>query len=249
MYRSVLVGAAVAVFVAGCATQVAGLKKSPTFTYPSIAKGKMAVGGVASASGTMDEGKRSSYANLLRTALMEERKEYNIAPVGVVINKLGSQYNTVINELQTTGSLSDKSVALLKAKVPDVRYVSFARIENDEVNSDRNERSETDKDGKTIPNSQKVITTSQRAVTASLNIYDLQTGEVVWTGSVTKSLSNSHQFDKEKENDLVSVIKAIKGDNISTSVDQKYPFPTPPDSSKVLSRVFVGFGENLPEKD
>ncbi len=235
--------------IAGCATKVAGLKQSATFTHPALLNGKIAVGGVAAATETLDEGKRSTYSNLLRTALLEERKELTVLPVGTVINKVGpSQYQQMLAELQTSGLLSDKSLNTLKSKVADTRYITFARVENDEVNHDRNETANQDRNGKTIEGSEKVVTTARRDLTASLLVYDLKEGDVAWSGSITKSLSNTRQYDKERELGLVSVIKAIKGSE-QVSDAQKYPYPTAPESHKVLALVFEGFGENLPEKD
>jgi hypothetical protein len=247
--RSTLAAAAFALAITGCATKVAGLKQSPTFTFPNITQGKMAVGGVAASSGILDEGKRTSYANLLRTELLEERKEYNIAPVGSVVNRLGRpQYQTIISELQNTGTISDQSLAVLRNKMADTRYVTFALIEHDEVTNDRRETSSTDKNGKVIEGSEKVISSAARNVTASLHVYDLKGGDVAFTGAVTKSLSDSRQYDKENEMGLVSVIKAIKGD-AAAPTDSKYPYPTAPDTMKVLAKVFSGFGENLPKAD
>src|SRR5262249_46244012 len=150
--------------------------------------------------GTLDEGRQTTYANLLRTHLLEERKEYPLSPVGNVMNKLGrTQYQGIMHELQATGSLSDQSVTTLKNKLPDMRYITFARIESDEVSNDRRETSNTDKNGKVVEGSEKVVSSAQRNVTASLHIYDLRNGEVAFTGAVTKVLSDSRQYDKEKE--------------------------------------------------
>lgn len=236
--------------LAACSTKVAGLKQSPTFTHPALVSGKIAIGGVAAATETLDEGRRSTYSNLLRTALLEERKELTVIPVGTVINKVGpSQYQQMIGELQSAGLLSDKSVTSLKAKLPDARYVTFARVENDEVNHDRNETANHDRNGKAISGSEKVVTTARRDLTASILVYDLKEGDVAWSGSITKSLSNTRHYDKEKELGIVSVINAIKGSSNQVPDDQKYPYPSPPESHKVLAMVFEGFGENLPEQD
>jgi hypothetical protein len=249
LIRSSAASMLLALALTGCATKVAGLKQSPTFTFPSIAQGKMAVGGVAASSTLLDEGKRTSYANLLRTELLEERKEYNIAPVGSVVNRLGrQQYQTMMSELANTGSISDQSLSALRTKLADTRYVTFALIEHDEVTTDRRENSSTDKDGRVVPGSEKIVASAQRNVTASLHVYDLKSGDVAFTGAVTKSLGDSRQYEKERESGLVSVIKAIKGDG-NDPIDAKYPYPTAPDTMKVLSKVFTGFGENLPKPD
>src|SRR5579859_3879678 len=92
----------------GCATKVAGLKQSNTFVYPSIVQGKIAVGGVTSAVDTLEESRRNSLANLLRTELLEERKDYNVIPVGTVANKLGkSKYNEILEAFRLDGIVNE----------------------------------------------------------------------------------------------------------------------------------------------
>jgi len=168
--------------------------------------------------------------------------------VGVVMNKLGPKYEAVVKELQNTGTLSDASLRTLRKSLPEARYVAFARIENNEVVTDRSESSNTDKNGNTIEGSEKVISSAHRNVTASLSVYDLELAEVAWSGTVSKSLGSSRQYAKEKEFTLVSVINAIKGTG-AVSADQKYPFPPAPETHQVLAKVFEGFGENMPEQD
>jgi hypothetical protein len=233
----------------GCATKVAGLKQSPTFTFDNIARGKISVGGVALTTAPLSEGHRASLGGILRTALLEERKEFTVLPVGTAASRLGSEYPKVLRELQEAGSLSEASLGLLRRKIRDSRYIAFARVENDEVSKDRHETASSDKEGKPIPGSERVIANAQRSVTASLLVYDLTNGEMAWSGTVTKSLTGSRQYDKEREIGLVSVIKAIKGDSNTQSPEEKYPFPEAPDSKQVLAKVFAGFAENFPEKD
>jgi hypothetical protein len=233
----------------GCATKVAGLRSSPDFTYGNLTRGRILVGGVAVASGAVDEANRNSLAGLLRTALLEERKEVPVGPVGIVPQKLGKLYPTVVGEIELNGTLSEKSIEALRSKVTDTRYITFARVENDQVSQDRREVSNTDRNGNPIPGSAKVVTSAERAVTASLTVYDLKSGNIAWSGSVTKSLSQSREYEKEREIGLVTVIRAIKGDTANQTPEQKYPYPSPPETNKVLARVFAGFAENFPEKD
>ncbi len=249
-FHRVFASMALGLLLAGCATKITGLKQSPSFTYAAVHGGKLAIGGVAAAFDTLDEGRRTSYANVMRNALLEERKDYEIAPVGTLMNRLGrTQYQGLISEMQSTGMLSDRSVSNLKAKLAGIRYAAFSRIENDEVHTDRSESSSTDKNGNIVPGTEKVTSSTTRTVSASMHVYDLQTGELAFTGTVTKSLSDSRSYAKEREMGLVTVIKAIKGSDGQNSQDTQYPYPNAPDTGKVLARVFAGFGENLPKKD
>lgn len=230
-----------------CATKVAGLKQSSHFDYANIIQGKILVGGVTSVMDDMEESRRNSVANLLRTELLEERKDYNVIPAGALSNKLGkAKYHEMLEAYKTEGMLSDVWIQALKKASPQ-RFVAFARIENDNVINDRNEVSDRNDKGEVIPDTARVITTSRRTMSASLNIYDLQANEVAWSGSVTKSLSAQQEFARQKEIGLVSVIKAFKGASEQPD-SERFPYPTAPDVNKVLAKVFEGFAENMPKK-
>jgi hypothetical protein len=236
-------------FASACATRVAGLKQSDTFKFPAIMSGKIAIGGVTSVMEELPESRRNSLGNLLRTRLIEERKEFPVIPPGALASKLGpSKYNELLNDYKNTGLLTENWFKIIKEKLNGNRYVAFARIENEDVNRDRRETDRINDRGQTIPGEGTVTTIASRTITASLSIYDLQLGEVAWSGEVTKSLRNSKDYEKEREIGLVSVIKAIKGSD-NQSDESKYPYPNTPDTNRVLAAVFAGFAENMPKKD
>jgi hypothetical protein len=250
-FKSLFIFAAIcgAGFFAACATKVTGLRQSDSFKYPTIITGKVAIGGVTSVMEDFPESKRNSLGNLLRTQLIEERKEYPVLPPGAIASKLGSaKYNELMLEYKNTGLLTENWFKVLKEKLGGNRFVAFARIENEDTNQDRNEVDRTNDRGQVIPGQGTVVTTSTRSVTATLSIYDLQTSEVAWSGQVTKTLRNTKEYEKDNELGLVSVIKAIKGTQ-EQGDEAKYPYPKPPDTNKVVAAVFAGFAENMPKKD
>ncbi|MBY0369463.1 hypothetical protein K2X33_02180 [bacterium] len=220
-----------------CSTKIHGLRQSPSFSYVNLVNGKLVIGGVAESAGPLDEGTRSGYSALLRDALQENGKEYPVSSVEVVMEKLGLQYDRIVNELQQVGSLSDESLRTLRRALPDTRYVAFARIENNEVTTDRSETQD----------SEKIVATANRNVTASLNIYDLELAEIAWSGTVSKTMGSSRQYTREKERGFARVLTAIKGPYTSAA-EQKYPYPPPPGTQQVLTKVFEGFGEHLPTR-
>lgn len=236
----------------GCGTTIHGLRQSSAFTYDAILSGKMAVGGVTSATEKLEESKQATYGNALRTQVLDLRKDYSVAPVGAVMSHLGrAKYEGVLGELKTTGSLSDPSVKLLAGKVKDSRFVAFARIENDDVQSDKSETSTSDSKGQPIPGTQKINAWSRRTVTATISIYDLKRLEVAWSGQITKTGQNQLQYQKHKEaeavSSVISVIKAVKGTDDKPAADV-YPCPPPPATAAVLGDLFGGFADNLPKK-
>ena len=238
----------VSIVLCSCATRIAGLKQSESFVYSNVLSGKVGVGGVTSVMENLEDGRKSALANLLRTELLEERKEYNVVPSGTLAAKIGkAKYGQVMESYKAEGVLTDESLALLKPAATVSRYVAFARIENDNVSNGRSEIPDRNEKGEAIPNSGRISTSTKRTMTASLNIYDLQNGDVAWSGSVTKSATNTQEYDRQHEMQLVSVIKAFKGEARESDAE-KYPYPSAPEANKVLAKIFAGFAENMPKK-
>ena len=71
---------AILVGISGCATKVVGLKKSPSFLYSNVQNGKMAIGGVVSATEEVKPAQVATYGNMLMNQIIEERNGIAVAP-------------------------------------------------------------------------------------------------------------------------------------------------------------------------
>lgn len=231
-----------------CGTKVEGLSKAESFTHPNIVSGRMVVGGVVDAVETMSAKTGLSYANSLRAQIIEERAAFKVSNASYLIKKVGRKsYESILSELEMDGAISEASIALLATKATGVRYVTFARIESNEVSNDRNEIDETDSQGNET-GKKSVVTTTTRSITVNFRVLDLKEKTTAWSGLISKSDQQESKFAVKSENGLISLVKAIKGTG-ETEDDKKYPFPKAPGLKNVLKQAFNGFADNLPEEE
>jgi hypothetical protein len=233
----------------GCVSGGAGVLQRDSFQYPAILSGRLAIGGVIARGEPLEQEHRTKLAELLRSQLLEERHDYPVTPVEEVFSRLGPlKYQQMLSDYETKGILSRDWMTVIKSSLGNQRYLSFAQIENNQVTLDRNETASTDEHGEIVPGSERVITTSKRTLTATLNIYDLEAGELVWSGAFTRSLENQKSYAKDLAFDFVSALKSGKVSD-PESESRKYPYPKAPEVSQVLTKVFQSFAERLPKAD
>ncbi len=231
-----------------CGTKVEGLSKVDSFTHANILSGRMVVGGVVDAVETINAKAGLSYANSLRAQIIEERPGFKVSNASYLIKKLGRKsYNNILSELEMDGAVSESSMNLLATKATGVRYISFARIEANEVSNDRNETSDTDSQGNET-GKKSVVTTTTRSITVNFRVLDLKEKSTAWSGLISKSQQEESKFAVKSESGLISLVKAIKGTG-ETEDDKKYPFPKAPGLKGVLKQAFNGFADNLPEEE
>lgn len=226
----------VAIILSACAPKISGLRVDPSFTYPSILDGNMVVVGVTSIVHGLSDPQQNIYANMLRTALIEERERFNVLPPGSVIGLFGqAAHKQLMEEYKITGVVSGERLKELKAKIQSVKYVVFARIENDTTANTRIEDDENE----------KIITRATRSISARLDIYDISSEISAWSGSLRLTRSNENEY--EKPSGLAQLVQAVAGEPQSDA--ERFPFPDPPTTEQVLEVVFRGFAVNMPEED
>ncbi len=228
-----------------CATRVKGLQKSDSFTFANVQSGKIIAGGVVHSTEDWKNKTKINYSNRMKTQILDEREEFKVSNAGILVKKIGKKgYAKVISEFENDGALSEKSLSLLSSKIKGRRYVVFAKVEGDEVMKDRTNNEKTDSNGKKTGRT-VIETKTTRKVDVNFTVIDLVDKNVAWSGMISKSKYKSLKY--EKENGLVSLVKAIAGSDETTN--DKYPYPKAPKLSMVLDMAFEGFAENLPEED
>ena len=94
-----------------CATQVIGLYRHPSFTYPAVVEGKMGVGGVTSW-GNVSDADRLQYTALLRARFIDGRPRFQMIPASAGIGQLDTAtYNTMLYEYRLDRQLSEVRLA------------------------------------------------------------------------------------------------------------------------------------------
>jgi hypothetical protein len=228
-----------------CTTKVEGLQVSEAFNHQTVTTDRFVLAGVTNASEEASDKTASRYLALLRTKLLDERKDLRIGPNADFNALMGNDASAVLKAYNTTGSLDEANIAKMANKLKGYRFAVFARIENDATHVDRSEtsgREVTDSKGKKSYEPGSITVSNVRTVTSSMYIVDLLNKNTAFSGSVTKSERNESRYQKDLGNAIVSVIQATKGSD-------PHPAPAAPPTDKVLGKVFTGFAENFPEKD
>jgi hypothetical protein len=251
-----------------CTTPIRGLDRDPSFNQAAIGAGGLAVGGVVDARRQLDPALRTSYADLLRTALRSERPDLTILPAAAVVSALGeSHYEEMLREYREVGAPSAQFLRMLSKRIDRARYLVLARIDQDRTRRWTTEEDVTDSKGKQIGS--KTRYRHGRTVDVSLRIFDLDDGSTAWSGSIEKSSSNENTEDdpfpdpasslhkrqsvgKDLRDAAVAglalgVLGALLDDGSSSPAAPRDPYPDPPDERSLLEQAFRGFAENLPK--
>jgi len=238
-----------------CKAQVVGMQQHPSFTYELVTHNRFVIGGVVSATAPLDDVSRMRFSDLMGRVFIEEKPEMKIVRAGFLNRALGHEpFENMLDAYRETGVIAAADAALVRRVFPDVRYLMLAHIEQDQVRRNH-DQSETDvadskEDAKKGDYDQvrvDVSMTTTREMGATLTIYDLRQDVMAWTGYVSGSETNSNDtsrtFNKDKrwKEELVDAfVDSLTGLNSGE-------YPAPPSQDEVLSGIFEGFAENMPE--
>jgi len=218
--------------LAGCVhpPHVFGLRHDPTFTHQSLDSGRIAVGGVTSiADDAADRRVRSE--SLLINSLRETRPLLKVASAGSVAAEFGDKaHGELLERYRSVGELDSASLHEMSARLPKLRYVVFARIDADLVDS--TETVTTDSTGK-----DHTELSRSRTMTVGFHVYDMSLRRSVWSGQFTEKKSSSNDYDQPS-----SLLGAV----VSALLDP-YEYPAPPAQHKVLRPIFDAFAASLPQ--
>jgi len=221
--------------LAGCARppHVFGLLHDPTFTSQSLDSGRIAVGGVTSIAddAAHSPSTRVRSESLLINSLREAHPLLQVAPAGAVAGEFGGKaHGELLDRYQRVGELDSASLHEMSARLPKLRYVVFARIDADVIDS-----TET----VTLDSSQNEHTelSRSRTMTVGFHVYDMSLGRSVWSGQFTQRKGSSNNYDQPR-----GLLEALV-----TAVLDPHEYPAPPAQHKVLRPIFDAFAESLPQ--
>ncbi|MGA0164407.1 MAG: hypothetical protein ACO3LE_09240 [Bdellovibrionota bacterium] len=227
-----------------CTPKLSGLQISEAFTAQNVLNDRMIIGGVVSGETNLPPAKISSYSNMLRSAFMDERKEYATLPYGSFVGSLeADETKRVLDEYQKTGSLSDKTMKMLADKIDRARFFVMARIIRDQVKTGQSEKEgyyEKDSDGNLKWRNPQVNSWSEREALVSIDIFDLQRRNLAFSGMIEESKKKDKTYTLSTLGAIRSIVSAARGSD-------PYPAPPAPAIETILPNVFWAFAANLPE--
>jgi hypothetical protein len=236
--------------VSACTPRVAGLQHDESFHYGAVMAGGLAIAGVTSTFAEFPPEQQNQLAEVFHRAIVDEREEFRLVSPGALKQKIGKEYPNILENFRVSATLGPNDLSLLqKAKIP-ARFLIMSRVEKHESHQTRDESSvyEDKKETDRVRVSMQSIT----EVTAFSNIYDLQRGVSVWSGSITQTERNENTFepyrgDNPKKSRTEVVLDVL--DVIAGSKDSDREYPAEPEFEEVAQAVFLGFAANLPKKE
>lgn len=248
MNKSIIAAVIVTTALTGCKstlfkTKVQGLYTVPAFTYQSINESKIAIGGIVY-SGNENNRFNTSILQIqdFENQIRNERPNFTVVPAVSLKQSIPNDtYQQVMEEYKTSNTLRPASLQIL-AEHNYPRYVVFTNILADRIANARSEFEAKEKVNGVKIKVKKVKSETDRNISAQTHIFDLQSATLVWSGSVNKSKSAYKYYVKNRSSQaIVQLAQALSGEN------NMYPFPEPAPLDDVMSYVFEGVAENLPE--
>lgn len=230
-------------FLLSCAARVESLYHHQTFTYKSMSSSIIAIGGVVSSLVDLNEGEINKYSLSLRNQITKEREKIDVAELGVIANKMGAEnYSKMMAGYRSAGIISKAWLSQISESAPGIRYIVFARIDDNEIQKKRSYQNHFDdpwpfyrhhlRPSSRFRSYGRITYSTYRAMTVSLKIYDLIRREKVWSGSITNYLANQNRYETRWSGFLT----------LGT-------YPEPPAVSDLLEVIFEDFVKNLPKQD
>jgi hypothetical protein len=219
----------------------------PGFVHQSVVDGRMIAVGVVSSVQDLTVKERNDYASVMRTNIIEYGKGLPVTSSGDLVNKIGKEsYTGILDSYKETGALSAETLQTIKETM-GVKYAVIARIENDKTTNGERRRS--------MSYAGKIEALASRAMTVSMNIYDIDTAKSVFSGNIESYADETELHDEytPPKNDFASglagIINAAKGRKVAAppTEDELYPYPFI-EPKRVLSNIFREFAWNLPSK-
>ncbi|SMF62017.1 hypothetical protein [Pseudobacteriovorax antillogorgiicola] len=233
----------------GCVS-VDGLEVDKSFTYQELGNRGLMIAAVVKGSEVKLEGvSKHQLKNLLEAEIRDERSDFSLKPAEPTYSD-----TKIVNEFAKNLSLSEKTLASLPSSR---RYLAYGIIVNDEM--DYKDSEQKDSDGK-ITGYQYI---TERKITTTFKVYDLEKKKMVWAGDINKRLSETKTYTPSRHRELsnmdesVNTVNAIgglakaitggKAEDGKVLNNVKF-HPKPPKQKKVIQKLFEDFADSLPSK-
>ncbi len=166
-----------------------------SFNPHSIQKGGLAIIGVVTSENKNPSYRYLSWAKSFEQSVKRKKHLYPLISAIDVRQKLGINYQTVLNNYQQFNELGFTEKELLRRAKLIAKYGLVARIErNIEQDLPNKLYSVRNVKGEIIPDQSKVVLSSQRVVTVSAKVYNLNTGQLVWQNLRETAPTNQREY-------------------------------------------------------
>lgn len=252
----------------GCAGSVQNVHQAEDFDAARLRDSRLGVGGfvlgsrVQLDSSTLDDGARElvthadqtdEWAPILYSQLLTQRRDLTTWPWPSVRDQVPADLLAAIHETFARGGVLDpEQVQQLRTYLPALDLMALGRVEGTTVSINDNDA--TDREMQRMRDGDEATTASlsstkstRREAEMTLDIYDLHSGQLVWSGSVKRHRDQLYYPDADGNPGGVQVQPA-DGDNPGRILVGGKGVPAPP-LAEVLEFLCEGLVQELPAEE
>ncbi len=158
--------------------------KDENFTYQNLKKNGLIVGGLCTDIIELSREQQLKYSSMLSNVLIEKLPDVSVIHIinpMQLMDKMGSDpYSFMMEDYNTQKALSQDWADTLKVVLPNVQYVLFAYLVNENIVDESHDKYvQSDKGEETQREYQKTY-----FITVEFHLYDLLRKELVWENSI-----------------------------------------------------------------
>ncbi len=247
-----------ALLLGGCATPVSGLRHDPSFDWPALARGGIAVVGITSLLSPLAEGEESLYRDTLSRALRDHAPELRVVQPAAAGERLDEATRArLLDAFRRHADLERGQIATLADSLATTaRYAVLARLESDSVHQQRSDSEQEltapiagdDKRHRPTGEVEVVLELyARRSGSVALQVYDLERRQSVWSGAISQNVTRRNEYRRRylrHRPHLRLFADLLMEEIVAERADAAYP--TPPDTLALINALFSGFTDNLP---
>jgi hypothetical protein len=208
------------------------------FSYNHLRNNGIIIGGVSSQLINLSVEDRMKYSSLLSNKMLESLKDaYDIQLMNTLqfVHEIGKEnYLEIMDNYDQEKTIEKETIHLIRDTIPNVKYILFAYIENENIIDKSFDKYIENKDG------EKELQTKYKKtylLAIEFQIYDLLQEKMVWNNLI---------YNEAKQTETrTTQTGCVEGciDNLFQTI--LFGEPAEIDREEVLAKIFEKFAENL----
>lgn len=235
--------------VSGCVAPGADIHHR-SFNHRSVQDRGLAIIGVVSSDKNHATYRSAGWSKTLSKSVKKHHDEFPLRSASDTRKAMGAEdYSTVMKSLHQNNELYSRELQLIRKSKIISRYAMVARIESDKLENPPHQRIPmTNGRGEVYRDRVALRLTSKRTVTVSAQIYDLETGLIVWQKTENSSPENVATYTDYNGKSFTSALTAATMNKLANgSLDRKPPVF--PDFKSAFGEAIDKLTNSLPKAD
>lgn len=200
----------------------------------------MAVLGIVASEKKMRDFQRKNLAIELETRLRVQDSSTPVIPYSQVKSALRSngQHRLMLDRYRINGRLTEADWGVLRASGMAARYVVVARIDRDETEKfEPRKIAMKNSHGDTLSDRQQVTLMHRRSVEVAARVYDLTTGNEVWSGAYVSEPANQTSYTEYTGSSFTGSMATLLTNSFTNGRSAK-KYPPAPSATEALREAF-----------